>query len=174
MAWVIFDGTGSRRYGDVVLRPGANEVNDEVLLEKLRATKPRFIHIREDRFIEQPEIPKEPEPDPVTLYEKFLGRDGKWYFHRTVGTGTKTEQSEGFLTEEEVDDAILLETKAVPKPGELDTGPESGTLSASEVRASSWPCRADGCPETFKNAGWRTNHERVMHPQLFKKTRGAE
>lgn len=170
--WAIFDGTGSYRIGNLTLKPGATYIDDPAIVARLQRLRIPWITLSETREIAPPEADP-PVPEIPITYDKFLGRDEKWYFHYPIGSGEGVKQSIGYDTEDEVDAAIIEARDGqpeVPLASELESpeAPLSGTLTATDVTQNDWPCRAEGCdhaPFTSENA--RTNHERIRHPELY-------
>lgn len=174
MPWVILDREGSLRIGDLKLKPGANEVDDPEVLEKVRGGRYKGVTVQETREQE----PHDPGPDPDAApppevpeepYERFKGRDGRWYYHRPAGAGQPVVQSEGFDTEEQVDAAIQAdqeEASRIAKAEDVDTSLEAGPLLPSELQDATFECRADGCKKEFRSTGARRNHERIFHRGL--------
>lgn len=170
--WAIFDGTGSYRIGNLTLKPGATLIEDEAIIARLKRLNIPWITLSETREIAPVEADP-PVPEIPIVYDKFLGRDEKWYFHYPVGSGEGVRQSIPYDTEDEVDAAIVEARDGrpeVPLAEEIESpeAPLSGTLTAGDVTQSDWPCRGEGCdhaPFTSENA--RTNHERIRHPELY-------
>jgi hypothetical protein len=174
MSFVIVDGTGTYRVGKVTLKPGANEVEDEEVLEMIRKNSPNWVTIQEDR------TPKPPEPEPVVEvprepYETFKGRDGKWYFLSRPSEGRAGKQSDAFETEEQAraaaDAARDEADKLIPLAQEHTAPAARGTMTKADLR-DDFACR--DCGRAFRDAGARDNHERIMHPGLADKLESAE
>lgn len=168
LAYAIIDGKGSYSAHGVRLRPGANRITDPALLEHLRTKGPSWIRIQDDRTPPKPEPKPEPEKQDIKEpYEKFQARDGQWYFYRVPAEGGAVEQSEAYPDEESVDEAIEeAKQPKIPTPGELPKNAPSGMLKPEDLRATEYPCPE--CDKVLKSASGRTNHIRVMHPELVK------
>lgn len=179
MAWVILDGLGTIRVGSKLLKPGGNRVDDPDVLAYLREKDWDCVHIQDSLDQPQPAVPEinaeedaEPEPEaPESPYEGFEGRDGQFYFMRPGGEGEPVVQMGPFDTEEAAAAAIDVAVRAdsqVPKANELDTGPEHGTLTPSELQDKEFECPAEDCDKMFPSTGARRNHVRIMHQDLAK------
>jgi len=170
--FVIFDGTGSRRIKDVLIRPGANKVDDQEVLDRVRELDKPWLRVEESRDQEKPAPPPEPEPEleaPEEPYERFQGRDGLWYYLRPSGAGQPASQSDGYESEEDAEAAIEAdreEAERVASADDVDGAPEAGPLLPSELTESEFECRDPDCTKTFKSTGARRNHERIFHRTL--------
>lgn len=175
LIWAIFDGTGSYRVGEVLLKPGATPIYDPAIVALLQRERIPWITLSETR-----EIPPEDADPPIEItpivYDKFRGRDEKWYFHYPVGEGSNgVVQSKAYETEDEVDAAIIeardgKTPDVVPTADEVESpeSPLSGTLTSSDARRTQWVCQKEGCDHApFSSENARTNHERIKHPELF-------
>lgn len=162
MAFVILDGTGDYRVQGWTFRPGATEVpdNDPVLVH-LAADLPEFIRIQSDREPVHEPIPLGPAPE-TRPYEKFKGRDGKWYFLSPSG-----QQSKGYLHREEAEQAIMAERNRIPLATDLAKMDrrQGGVARLEDVMPEhEVECRAPTCYRRFRNRQAEENHVRIMHP----------
>lgn len=172
--WAIFDGTGSYRIGNVNLKPGATLIHDQAIIDRLERKRVPWITLSDTREIAPVEADAPIQITPIP-FDKFQGRDDKWYYHYPVGSGEQVEQSTPFETEAEVDAAIIdarrqKEIPKVPLASELASpvAPLSGMLTNEDKTQTDWPCRGEGCDhKPFKSENGRTNHERIKHPELF-------
>lgn len=168
--YVISERTGTIRVKDVVIKPGANEVTDPAVLEKLIEKQYKGLYIQDS--LAPPGQPPEPLPEPKKPqpWERFAGRDGHHYYMRPVATGVGIEQVGPFETEDERD-AALEEEKGLPTraplASEMQQGPRTGRLEPGDF-AESLVCRGENCSRVFHASDARENHERVIHPELYR------
>lgn len=170
MAYVILEGTGTYQVYDYKFVAGANECDDERVLEAVKAEGLDWLTVQDDRKPVRDEAPAapEPEPTPPAPYDTFQGRDGKWYFLKPAGEGSTTEQDGPFDTEEDVDKAVFDAKAAdeeIPLAGTVEEKHETGVLQKEDLEPKDYPCEVEGCTRVFKSSGARTNHERLKHPK---------
>lgn len=179
MAYVIVGGSGSYSTGKYRFKSGATQCDDEATLKRLRENAPKWVTIQDTLEPPEPETKKAPPkkkkstrkatPDP---YQKYQGRDGKWYFHQPSSTG-KSFKQEGPFDDEKAADAAIEDAK---KPAEVplatevakDKDAESGTLTTDDLKGKTFPCQNENCDAEFSSSGERANHERVAHPKRRK------
>lgn len=182
MPYVIIDRESGIRSRGHNLKPGANWVDDSEtgLLDWLEKHSFKGVEIRQDRDQPKPDTPPEPEPEPEAPeepYERFLARDGKWYYYRPAGAGRPMEQSEGFASTRAVEEAIeedKAESERIALAEDVDTSVESGPLIPDELTDSTFECHDEDCTKEFKSTGARKNHERIFHRHLFRRPDEAD
>lgn len=194
MAYVIVGGTGSYSTGRYKFKSGANPCDDEATLERIRKNSPKWVTVQETLEAPTPEKPKrkprrkktnkaekKATPDP---YQKYRGRDGKWYYHSPSIEGSSFKQVGPFADEKAADESIIAAKEAAPKPksepeptpepvGEIplakdvakDKGAASGTFTSEDLQSESFTCHNEDCEKVFQTSGERANHERVAHPK---------